>query len=643
MRRIGWCLCWCGITSALGDTPKLTSTPPALGEAASLPIEISKVAILEESGVSREVSLPPCPADQPLRLSLSLPDHSALTIHFEIPASDPPLTQVLLHGHEYDWRPLGPSRSLSYGVLPHGSFSVQTRQSFDGVSWTSPSTALRLKLKPAWWQYWWVRLLCYIGSLIAAVVIAKIGFHWHIHQLRHKEQRLRAAKDRAEADLARQFQLQAELASQAKSDFLAKMSHELRTPLNSIIGFTEQLKGDPLLAASHRQLVDTIHHSGEHLCDVINEILDLSKIESGEMEKHEEPFDLAPLLETIRDILMAQAERKGLDFRISQTTDMPSRIRSDRTKLRQILLNLVSNAIRYTARGSVELQVAANPIKDGSGKPSKMCALEFTVIDTGPGIANDELDRLFTNYQQTAAGRKTPQGTGLGLPISRNFAQLLGGDIHVESEVGQGSRFIVRIIASCVSPAKGTAAHHGTEIAPPNRDRRVTGLAQGTGPIRVLIADDHHSNRLLLRHILTPVGFELQDAEDGLSAVGQTMGWRPHLVFMDEQMPHLSGSEAAARIRETAPADYQPVIISLSAHALEHHRRMVLEMGCNDVVTKPFRAQAVFDIISQHLGVSYQYENNETPGDKTPDQAATLPPIPLTPTSPKLMARDAQP
>lgn len=620
----------------------LAAKPSGLGKPASPSIEVSKVAIHEESGVSREVSLPPCPAGEPLRLSLSLPNGSALTIHFEIAQNGLPLTQVLLLGHEYDWRPLGPSGSISYGVLPHGSFLVQTRQSIDGVIWTSPSPALRLKLQPAWWQYWWVRLLSYVGSLIAAVVIAKIGFHWHIQQLRHKEQSLRAAKDRAEADLARQFQLQAELASQAKSDFLAKMSHELRTPLNSIIGFTEQLKGDPLLSASHRQLVDTIHHSGEHLCDVINEILDLSKIESGEMEKHEEPFDLAPLLETIRDILTAQAERKGLEFRISQTTDMPSRIRSDRTKLRQILLNLVSNAIRYTARGSVELQVAASPIQDGSGKPSTMCALEFTVIDTGPGIADDELDRLFTNYQQTSAGRKTPQGTGLGLPISRNFAQLLGGDIYVESVVGQGSRFIVKIIATCVSPAKGTASHHATEIAPANRDRRVTGLAQGTGPIRVLIADDHHPNRLLLRHILAPVGFELQDAEDGISAVDRTLAWRPHLVFMDEQMPHLSGSEAAARIRETSSADYQPVIISLSAHALEHHRRMVLEMGCNDVVTKPFRAQAVFDVISQHLGVAFQYENDETTTSSTVDQVAILPSLPLTPSSPKLMARNAQ-
>jgi signal transduction histidine kinase/DNA-binding NarL/FixJ family response regulator len=630
------------MTSALGDTPMLTTTASDTWRSASPSVEVAKVAIHEESGVSRELSLPPCPAGEPLRLSLSLPNGSALTIHFGNLANKPLLTQVLLQGHEFDWRPLGPSGSLSYGVLPHGSFLVQTRQSFDGVTWTSPSPALRLQLKPAWWQYWWVRLLSYVGSLVAAVVIAKIGFHWHIQQLRHKEQSLRAAKDRAEADLARQLQLQAELASQAKSDFLAKMSHELRTPLNSIIGFTEQLKGDSLLTASHRQLVETIHNSGEHLCNVINEILDLSKIESGEMEKHEEPFDLAPLLETIRDILTAQAVSKGLEFRISQTTDMPSRIRSDRTKLRQILLNLISNAIRYTARGSVELQVAATPILDGSGKASKMCALEFTVIDTGQGIAEDELDRLFTNYQQTSAGRKAPQGTGLGLPISRNFAQLLGGDITVESVVGQGSRFIVKIIATCVSPAKGTSSHHGTETATPNRDRRVTGLAQGTGPIRVLIADDHHPNRLLLRHILAPVGFELQDAEDGRSALDQTLEWRPHLVFMDEQMPHLNGSEAAARIRETSPADYQPVIISLSAHALEHHRKMVLEMGCNDVVTKPFRAQAVFDVISQHLGVSYQYEKDEATSSKTEDRAAILPSMPLTPSSPKLLARDAQ-
>ena len=641
LRTLGLGLCWCGIAGATGDAPQLLaiSSAPSSSQAASARANVTRVEIHEESGDRREVSLPPSPADQTLRLSLSLPKHSVLTIHFEPVTAPAPRHQVLMQGHEYEWRDLGATGALSYADLPFDTFLMQVRKSFDGVTWTNPQPALRLQLKPAWWQFWWVRLAGYVGILILSVVLAKTGFRWQTHQLRVKEQRLLAAKDRAETALARQLQVQAEQASQAKSDFLAKMSHELRTPLSSIIGFTEQLACDSQLTVSQRSLVETIHHSGEHLCEVINEILDLSKIESGEMEKHEEPFDLAPLLETIRDILATQAKRKGLEFRISQSTGMPSRIRSDRTKLRQILLNLVSNAIRYTASGSVELQISAIPLQDRSGKDSKLCAIEFTVIDTGPGIAPQEIDRLFTCYQQASAGRKISNGTGLGLPISRTFAQLLGGDIFVESVVGQGSRFTAKIMARSVNLPKGTAAHHGAEVAPAMRDRRVTGLAEGLGPIRILIADDHQPNRLLLRHILGPVGFELQDASDGSAAVDQTMEWRPHLVLMDEEMPHLNGSEAASRIRETAPQGYQPVIISLSAHALEHHRQMVLAMGCNDVVTKPFRAQSVFDVIARHLEISYRYEDDEEVEVKPPGNPPALPPIPLTPVSPKLIPR----
>jgi len=455
--------------------------------------------------------------------------------------------------------------------------------------------------------------------------------------------------ERKQAELALQQALEAaETANRAKSNFLASMSHELRTPLNAILGFSQILARDESLTAQQRKHIGIINRSGEHLLDLINDILSMSKIEAGRITLNETCFDLYGLLNSLEDMLQLKAKSKGLQLAFSYQKDVPQYVQTDESKLRQVLINLLGNAIKFTQEGRVMLRVGLKIGEEGQGnalmrqgteigKPlSHPCSssplpithyqsLIFEVQDTGSGIAADELDVLFDPFMQTQTGRQSMEGTGLGLPISRAFVGLMGGDISVSSTLGQGSifSFDIKVQAASSVDAQDTM-----------KQQRVIGLEPNQSKYRILIVEDVEENSLLLVKLLEPLGFEIREAVNGREAVEIWLRWQPHLILMDIRMPVMDGYEATRAIRaremsalgdgkmsrwadeENSQSKIQTssipkshtVIIALTASAFEEQRTAILGAGCDDFIRKPFHEDNLYEKIALHLGVRYLYE-----------------------------------
>ncbi len=394
-------------------------------------------------------------------------------------------------------------------------------------------------------------------------------------------------------------------ASRAKSTFLANMSHELRTPLNAVIGFAQVLERRESLKGEDRESLRIIHRSGEHLLSLINDVLSLSKIEAGALALVRRPFDLPALLEGVREIIRARAEGKGLDLRFEVDRDLPRVVVGDEGKLRQVLINLLGNAVKFTDKGSASLRV------------SRLGDLtRFEVEDTGQGIAEAERPKLFSAFVQTHSGQRSKEGTGLGLAISRQIVNLMGGDIDVRSVVGQGSAFSFEISLPATDEALASA------------ERRVIGLAPGQVAPRILVVDDTEENRLLLKQILSSVGFEVREAANGQEAVECVESWRPGLIFMDVRMPVMDGLAATRRIRafEAHSGAPRAAILALTAGAFEHEREEMLREGADDFVAKPFRVAAIFERIALHLPVTYAYADGGegAAGEVSAEGASTL-------------------
>ncbi len=401
---------------------------------------------------------------------------------------------------------------------------------------------------------------------------------------------------------------QAETANRAKSAFLANMSHELRTPLNAIIGFSELMGLEAGISEKQRENLAIINRSGEYLLELINDVLELSKIEAAGDTLTETTFDLYGALEKVTEMIRLRAEKKNLQLVFERSEKVPRFIKTDERKLRQILLNLLGNAVKFTEEGGVSLRVRKERV-EGKGIDNGCLLLHFEVEDSGPGIAPEDRARMFEAFTQTQSGYDKKEGTGLGLAISRQFARHLGGDIRVSSAVGNGAVFAFTVP---VKPAKAL------EMESHRPARRVIGLKSSQGDARrsqyrILVVDDHAENRALLRLLLERVGLLVKTAENGRQAVQLNGKWRPDLIWMDMRMPEMDGYEATKMIHRAA-ADKQeipPVIIALTASAFNEDRDAVLAAGCDDFVRRPFRESEIFNKIQEHLGVEYIYEPHE--------------------------------
>lgn len=396
-------------------------------------------------------------------------------------------------------------------------------------------------------------------------------------------------------DLNRKLEYAAEeahAANRAKSVFLSTMSHEIRTPMNAILGYAQLMLRDRDLAADAKTSLQIIGRSGEHLLALINDVLDMSKIEAGRMELSPVTFDLPRLLDDLATMFHLRAEAKGLRFEMSVDVKAAPYILADEGKIRQVLINLLGNAIKFTERGHIKLNVSLDQ------RSANELWLSARVEDTGSGISPEEQRGLFDPFSQMRRGYHSQEGTGLGLAISRKCAQLMGGDITVISTPGAGSIFRFEIPIQCGDP--GTVFRRRVP-------RRVIGMHTEAAIPRILVVDDLFENRDWLIKVLTSIGFSVRGADNGETAILNWEEWEPQLILMDVQMPIMDGLEATRRIKST-PRGKDSIIIALTASAMDDDRRSVFESGADDFVTKPCSEAEVLDKLAAFLSIAYDYE-----------------------------------
>lgn len=466
----------------------------------------------------------------------------------------------------------------------------------------------------------WVYCQAEIETDAEGRLIGFVGTITDITALKQIEIELQQSKEEAEA------------ANRAKTRFLANMSHELRTPLNAILGFSQLLAYDTSLSTEQKQHLQIINRSGEHLLSLINDILEMSKVEAGRVSLKQESFDLYQLLDDLEQMLRLKAIDKHLKLNFHRASGLPQYITTDKHKLQQILLNLLNNAIKFTHKGEIAMKVSwtsdenITQQKVYHNQPvetkQKLLILNFEIQDSGDGISPEEMKHLFSAFFQTETGQRASEGTGLGLVISRHFVNLMGGDIAVKSVVGQGSTFTFAI-----SVFQAETRH----LLLPMGDRSIKRLLPHPSPYRILIVEDLLDNRQLLIKLLTLVGFTVCEAKNGQEAVTFWSNWQPHLILMDLHMPVMDGFEATQQIRDLEASRTQVVtairhpvelhqptkIIALTADAFEETRIAALAVGYDDFVRKPVQKDLLLTKLAEHLGVQYEFTESPSPDEKS--------------------------
>ncbi|MHC5067571.1 MAG: transporter substrate-binding domain-containing protein, partial [Planctomycetota bacterium] len=388
----------------------------------------------------------------------------------------------------------------------------------------------------------------------------------------------------------------AESANKAKSIFLANMSHEIRTPMNAILGYSQLLLRESNLNNRHRATITTITSSGEHLLTLINDILEMSKIEAGRITLDPVDFNLRNMLTSLEQMFLVRTNDKGISLSLTIDDDTPDHLHGDENKIRQVLINLIGNAVKFTSHGGISVHVKHRHHDNG-------IILMTTVTDSGTGIASDNLDSIFDAFEQTHAGRTTSGGTGLGLAISRQHARLLGGDIIATSTLGSGSTFLFTCQIQ-VSEATGTQ----TCID----QRHVIGLAPGQPAYSVLVVDDLPDNRIILGAMLEQVGFQVSTADDGQQAIDHFQRTHPDIIMMDIRMPVLDGVEATQRIR-ALPGGDKVTIVAVTASAMDNERHRVTTDGmANAFIAKPYRDHEIYDTLHRLLDLTYTYADMDS-------------------------------
>ena len=409
-----------------------------------------------------------------------------------------------------------------------------------------------------------------------------IGTNWDITLQKRLEEDLRHAKEAADS------------ANRAKTMFLANISHEIRTPMNAIIGFSQLLQRSPSMSPVEIEHLEIIRRSGDHLMELINDVVEMAKIDAGKIELNAAPFELTRLLDELDSMFHARAKAKNLSFEMNRSFSMPLSAIGDAGKLRQVLINLLGNALKFTNKGGIAVGVRM------LSQENDILELAFEIRDTGAGIAEGEISQLFQVFEQTRSGRELGTGTGLGLALSRQMVRLMGGDISVQSQPGVGSvfSFSVQLRKAKNGMLPSAQQKHKGLLIPP-----------GVPPPRVLIVDDCEDNRILLRVLLDPSGFEIREACNGSEAVSQAGSWQPNLILMDLRMPDMDGFEAIRRIRATQECR-QAGIISVSASILSNDREASLAVGANEFVSKPVAKDELFDKIRSLLRLETQNQES---------------------------------
>jgi signal transduction histidine kinase/streptogramin lyase/DNA-binding response OmpR family regulator len=482
-------------------------------------------------------------------------------------------------------------RFATYTNLDPGDYVFRVIASNNDGIWNEEGASIGITVTPPWWETLWFR----ISMALVAIGLLAGGFRWRVSAIEARSRKLETQVEDRTIELQKAKE-DAENANRAKSTFLANMSHELRTPLHAILGFSRLLTRDSGLNEEQQERLDVINRSGEHLLGMVDDILNLSKIEAGRFELKQSTFDVTQMLQDVEQMMESRAEVKGLRFTLELDPAISPYVQGDIGKLRQVLINLLGNAVKFTETGDVWLRARSHPAADD---PDRVM-LRLEVQDTGPGMPHDRIGEVFDSFVQLDHTQNTHGGTGLGLAISKTLVDMMGGEITVKSEPGQGSLFTVNIPVQ-LSDA-GAAIPDEAPVA------QVAGLTSDQPDWRILVVDDNNENRLLLRDLLSRVGFSIEEARDGEEAIAKFQQWHPHFIWMDMRMPVMDGYAATKKIREL-PGGAEVKIVAVTASVLAEHREPILAAGCDDVVRKPFKGHEIFESMTRQLGIKYIYQD----------------------------------